>query len=482
MSLLTGVLEISSLCQDAENCLSWLIILLDIFAIFYLVFVSFYKVTKFVRMLGWIWVGVLVTADVMIMAMHPCILTLLCVLFTIMIITAVLSVVLPNVGYVEQYEPKEEKEKSKQKAEGKVGSYVIRKADEGKYCFELYDKQDKYLVRSFNCYKRVEDVKEAIANARTGGVIADVEDRTVSWIKEINHPKFEIYQEGGHYYFRLSLDSKDIVFVSEPFALLKDCKKQLDKTVAAVGSTAVYISIEKLTESQAQQYKGARALGDTAAAASGLVKARMVEVAVTSADAERPPKPAVKPKEPKTVIATIEPKKSAVKPQEPPKPAAEEKPSEGETAADGAIVINPVETKTLRENYKELSDVQKKYFDGLKKAAQAKEGAREYESSEQISYALFRDKLMRIRIRRNTVEAIFMLMDPTFKQMQSGSDVKIKETKTVLKIENDTYYALALETLDKKYDLLVKQKEEREARKKQERLERSRQKRLENKA
>ena len=47
-----------------------MIILLDILAIFYLVFVSFYRVTKLVRMIGWIWLGVLITADVIIVAIQ----------------------------------------------------------------------------------------------------------------------------------------------------------------------------------------------------------------------------------------------------------------------------------------------------------------------------------------------------------------------------------------------------------------------------
>ena len=74
-----------------------------------------------------------------------------------------------------------------------------------------------------------------------------------------------------------------------------------------------------------------------------------------------------------------------------------------------------------------------------------------------------------------------MLMDSTFKQMQNSGDIKIKETKTVVKIENGAYYSLALETLNKKYDLIVEQKAEREDKRRKERLEKSRQKRLEQK-
>ena len=73
-----------------------------------------------------------------------------------------------------------------------------------------------------------------------------------------------------------------------------------------------------------------------------------------------------------------------------------------------------------------------------------------------------------------------MLMDSTFKQT-ANSDIKIKETKTVIRIENDAYFTLALETLERKYNLIQEQKAEREEKKRQERLEKARQKRLNNK-
>ena len=385
-------------------------------------------------MVGWIWIGVLVTADVIIVAIHPCILTLLCILFTIMIMTAMLSVVLPSTVYEEKFEQKEDTQKTKSKA--KLGSYVVREINDKKYCFEIYDKQDKFLVRSFNCYKSINDVKQAIGITRRNGEIAEIEDRTVNWIKEANHPKFEMYKEDGFYYFKLSLDKKVVVFESIGYETLQECKKQLDKTVVAVKSLAVYISVEQLLEEDAQQYKNKKPLTfedeQTEEVEQVIPQAHTAEVHEIKVD-------------------------------------------------EGAVIINAGEKKTLWESYDELSKEQKGFFDGLRKAAQEKTGSREFESSVQLSYVLFKDKLMRIQIKRGVVEAIFMLMDSTFKQMQNAGDIKLKETKTVVKIENDAYYALALETLNKKYDLIVEQKAEREEQKRQERLEKSRQKRLEQK-
>ena len=349
--------------------------------------------------------------------------------------TAILSVVLPNTGFEEHYETKEVVQKPKKNE--KCGSYVVREIDKSRFCFELYDKQDKFLVRSYNCYKTVADVKEAIGITRRNGEIAEIEDRTASWIKEVNHPKFDMFKEDDHYFFTLSLDRKSIMFKSNPFDTIQECKKQLDKTTISIKSMAVYISVEKLLDFDAQQYKNKKPM--------------------TFGD-EQP------------VVA--EEKSSQEQP---------EQQKEATLVDEGAVVINTGEKKTLWESYDELSNEQKTFFDGLRKAAQEKSGSREYESSVQLSYVLFKDKLMRIQIKRNTVEAIFMLMDSTFKQLQNAGDIKIKETKTVIRLENDAYYALALETLNKKYDLLVEQKEERENQRKQERLEKARQKRLEKK-
>ena len=424
-------MDLASLCSNPEKCFCWLIILLDIFAIFYLVFVSFYKVTRLVRMIGWIWIGVLITADIIILAIHPCVLTLLCILFTIMIMAAMLSVVLPNAGNWEMPEKTGDDEKPKKKE--KCGSYVVREIDPQKYCFELYDPQNRLLVRSLHCYLSVGDVKQAIASTRESGQIAEVEDRTVDWIKEVNHPKFELFKDGAKFRFQLSSDSSFVIFRSKPFASLQECKKQMDKTIAAVASLAVYISVEKLSESEAEQYADASVIG--------------------AKDA-----PAVQPAQPEPKAVASKPDGEAVTAQ--PKPAAaaqtasaaQPEPKTAEAKPEEASAPEESKQKTFWELYEDLSAEQKAYLDGLRNAVLGKVGTRENEYSDRLCYTLFKSNLMRIRIRKDTVEAIFMLTDPAFKPLQSG----------VVRIINASYYRLALETLDKKYASVLEQKKERE--------------------
>ena len=430
-------MDFTSLCSNPEKCFCWLIILLDIFAIFYLVFVSFYKVTRLVRMIGWIWIGVLITADIIILAIHPCVLTLLCILFTIMIMAAMLSVVLPNAGNWEMPEKAGDDEKPKKKE--KCGSYVVREIDPQKYCFELYDPQNRLLVRSLHCYLSVGDVKQAIASTRESGEIAEVEDRTVDWIKEVNHPKFELFKDGAKFRYQLSSDSSFVIFRSKPFASLQECKKQMDKTIAAVASLAVYISVEKLSESEAKQYADANVIGAENAEDASAAPIEQAESEATQAKpadeaaAQTPPAAQPKPEAAAQTAPQPEPKTAEAKPEE-------------------AVVPEESKQKTFWELYEDLPSEQKAFFDGLRNAVLGKVGTRENEYSDQLCYTLFKSNLMRIRIRKETVEAVFMLTDPAFKPLQSG----------VVRIINASYYSLALETLDKKYAMLLEQKKERE--------------------
>ena len=152
--------------------------------------------------------------------------------------------------------------------------------------------------------------------------------------------------------------------------------------------------------------------------------------------------------EPKTVEAkpVVEAVVQTAPPAQPEPKAVEAMP------AEEAVAVDESKEKTFWELYEALSADQKAYFDGLRNAVQAKVGVRETEYPDQLGYTVFRSNLMRIRIRKETVEAVFMLTDPAFKPLQSG----------VVRIINASYYRLALETLDKKYAALLEQKKERE--------------------
>ena len=117
-----------SLACAGTECFCWILVLLNIFAVFYLVFCSFWKVSRLVKLSGWVYSGVLIGATILILFFHTCIYTLLATVFTGMMLMAILSIILQQQG-----EPREKPEKTK--APKPMGSYVISETFDGWFAF-----------------------------------------------------------------------------------------------------------------------------------------------------------------------------------------------------------------------------------------------------------------------------------------------------------------------------------------------------------
>lgn len=141
---------------------------------------------------------------------------------------------------------------------------------------------------------------------------------------------------------------------------------------------------------------------------------------------------------------------------------------------DSAEVAFVSEKKNLEDKYAELSDVQKGYFDKIKEYACSKEDARAIEAKGHITVKYGKERLVRITIRRDAVEAVFLLIDANFKKYMKEQDAPIKEKPTVIRIENDAYLQLALETVDLKYNSLMEEKQQRLEEQKAKKRERAR--------
>ena len=77
----------SMVCSGSE-CLSWIIVLFNIFAVFFLVFCSFWRISKMVKIIGWVYSGVLICVTILTLFFHTCIYTLLATIFTSTLIGA----------------------------------------------------------------------------------------------------------------------------------------------------------------------------------------------------------------------------------------------------------------------------------------------------------------------------------------------------------------------------------------------------------
>ena len=233
-SLLLSGTGLSNLACSAEECLCWIIILLNILTIFYLVFCAWFKVTDAVRVIGYVLASALAVGSVAVIAVHTCIFTILSTVFTGLVIMAVLSVAF-NKG-VFANDDKEEKQVKPS------GCYVIHKTDKENYAFILYDNKKSALAKSCFKYASISETKEAIELCRKNGFIAAVEDRTKNWIEFVNHPKFELVNKDGKYSFTMSLIDETVIIKSETFDDYEQCKKTMDSAISAVRSEKLFFA------------------------------------------------------------------------------------------------------------------------------------------------------------------------------------------------------------------------------------------------
>lgn len=233
-SLLSSGTGLLDLACSAEDCLCWIIILLNLLTIFYLVFCAFFVVTKPVKVIGYVWASALAVGTVAVVAIHTCIFTILAAVFTALILMAVLSVVFGK-GVLERTEVEEKQVRPS-------GSYVIHKTDKGNYAFVLYDNKKSAIAKSCLTYNNVDETKAAIEICRKNGYIAAVEDRTKNWIEFVNHPKFELFEQDGKYCFVMSLTVDNKILKSETFGEYEQCKKTMQSALSAVLSNKIYFA------------------------------------------------------------------------------------------------------------------------------------------------------------------------------------------------------------------------------------------------
>ncbi len=405
-TLLASGNGLSDFVCSAEECLSWIIILLNILTVFYLVFCAYFRVTKAVKVIGYVWGSALVVGTVAVVAMHTCIFTVLSAVFTALILMAVLSVVFDKGVFATPASDAGKKKKP-------FGAYVVHKTDDGNYAFLLYKDKKAFVCRSKYKYGTLDEVKMAIEVCRKNGIIANIEDRTKSWIEYANHPKFELFGENGKYRFQMSLTSDNVMLLSDGFTDAEQCEKVMLEATRIVKSENVYFA-------EAEVISG-----------SDFLKYISDEVTITKVNEE---------------ISITE---------------SEEKPvTEAEGTASG-VVFNTAK-KTLWELYAELTPEQREYFDKIRERAEGKENVKSSESKDAYTVTYGRDKVVKLRIRKNTVEAVFFVTDSAFKKLKGESEAKVKETPTVVKITDNDYFNFALETVDYKYDSII---EERNAKK-----------------
>lgn len=230
---------LSDLLCDTDECLSYVLVLLNILTIFYLVYTSYRPVTKIVRVFGYLWASFIMCFTVLILFFHTCIFTILCAVFTGMNIIAVLSTIMENKPVNKTTTGVIEEESASKKAKG---CYVIHLTDDEKFTFALHTKSRRLLAKSTYKYNSLQEAKDAIQLCRQQGVVSGLEDATGNWVLDVKHPKFRLYIKNHRFVVDLAIKSDFVIIKSDPMEYLDDAIDTAKLAMNAVGSDVIYFA------------------------------------------------------------------------------------------------------------------------------------------------------------------------------------------------------------------------------------------------
>jgi uncharacterized protein YegP (UPF0339 family) len=200
-----------------------------------------------VKIFGWVYVGALICVAIVTLFYHTCIYTLLATIFTGMMLMAILSIVLPQ-------QPESRANTDNVKPQKPLGAYVISETYDGWFVFGIYDARRRNLINSTYAYDSIESAKDAITACRENGLIAETEDRSGNWIQEKYIPKFEVCKHGDKYGFSLYITEEDSIVRSDEFSKIGSCLARLEKVKENIGTTTIYMSVDKLDGTGYKKY------------------------------------------------------------------------------------------------------------------------------------------------------------------------------------------------------------------------------------
>lgn len=132
--------------------------------------------------------------------------------------------------------------------------------------------------------------------------------------------------------------------------------------------------------------------------------------------------------------------------EEPTEEPAEEEPATEETAVteevaeeaeDDGVVNFATGTKTLDEKYLELTPEFKGYYDEIVRFANTVEGSKRYKNANYEEYKVGKNRLVRLKIKRETVICELVIPNLAFKNYVSENKVEVKQAPATIKVVDD---------------------------------------------
>ena len=118
-------------------------------------------------------------------------------------------------------------------------------------------------------------------------------------------------------------------------------------------------------------------------------------------------------------------------------PATEETAVTEEVAEDDGVVNFATGTKTLDEKYLELTPEFKGYYDEIVRFANTVEGSKRYKNANYEEYKVGKNRLVRLKIKRETVICELVIPNLAFKNYVSENRVEVKQAPATIKVVDD---------------------------------------------
>lgn len=132
--------------------------------------------------------------------------------------------------------------------------------------------------------------------------------------------------------------------------------------------------------------------------------------------------------------------------EEPKEEPAKEEPATEETAVteevaeeaeDDGVVNFATGTKTLDEKYLELTPEFKGYYDEIVRFANTVEGSKRYKNANYEEYKVGKNRLVRLKIKRETVICELVIPNLAFKNYVSENKVEVKQAPATIKVVDE---------------------------------------------
>ncbi len=132
--------------------------------------------------------------------------------------------------------------------------------------------------------------------------------------------------------------------------------------------------------------------------------------------------------------------------EEPKEEPAKEEPATEETAVteevaeeaeDDGVVNFATGTKTLDEKYLELTPEFKGYYDEIVRFANTVEGSKRYKNANYEEYKVGKNRLVRLKIKRETVICELVIPNLAFKNYVSENRVEVKQAPATIKVVDE---------------------------------------------